>query len=359
MTKRIFLFIIAVCFISLNISAQQSNLKFTNNNSNLGKIEDNKLPATVSFVYTNKSSEEIKIIDVKMSTNCSVSNWNKNKSILPGKGGALVFTYNVKQLGIIKEKIIVTTNEKVNNEIALSFNGEIVPRKRTHADMFTNTLGKLSFSTKVLDMGQILNTKKKIDTLYVVNNSKKPITIETSYLNPEYMTLECSPAELQPTKEGFVVVKYDAALRHDYGTVIDTIILQTNDGLDTLKKLNVKVEIIEDFSKIKPDKRKYSPKAYLGNTNYNFPLVKSGTAVKQTFSISNRGKTELVIRKVESSCECIEVTYPDKIRFSKEGAFNMVMNTSKKKGSIHETISIITNDPDNPKIVMTITGLVD
>ena len=97
----------------------------------------------------------------------------------------------------------------------------------------------------------------------------------------------------------------------------------------------------------------------MDNTNYNFQYVKVGAVVKQSFNISNRGKTELVIRKVESSCDCLDITYPQKVRFSKEGVFTVVMNTSKKKGSVSETITIITNDPDNPKIVMHITGLVD
>jgi len=359
MTKRIFITLITLCFISINLIAQQSNLKFSNTNTFVGRIEENKLPAEINFIYTNKGTTDIKIVAIKLSVGCSVSNWNKNKAIPAGKGGALVFSYNPKHIGSFNEKIVITTDEKVNNEITLTFGGEIIARKRTHADLFNYKNGSLKFSAQTLNLGQIMNSKKKTDTLFVINNTQHKVTMESSYLNPPYITLECYPNVLLPLKEGFVIVKYDAAMRQDYGIMKDTLYLLTNDDPDSIKRINVRAEILEDFTKIKPEKRRLSPKAYLENTNYDFQMVTQGTAVKQSFNIINRGKTELVIRKVDCSCDCIEVSYPQKIRFSKEGVFNMVMNTSKKKGSVSETITIITNDPDNPKIVMHITGLVD
>ncbi|MFZ4414457.1 MAG: DUF1573 domain-containing protein, partial [Bacteroidales bacterium] len=152
---------------------------------------------------------------------------------------------------------------------------------------------------------------------------------------------------------------YDASLRNTFGKTRDTLYIQTNDEVNSLKEIYIKADIVEDFSKIKPEKLKLAPEAYLVNTTYDFRYVKKGIDVKKIFNIKNKGKTQLVIRKVDSSCDCIKTTYADKIRFDRDSPIEVIMNTTHLKGNIHETITLITNDPKNSRIVLHLTGLVE
>ncbi len=59
MQKSILFFIFTLICSTLQINAQESNLKFKGTTVYLGNIEEDKLPVTVSFVYINNSAAQI------------------------------------------------------------------------------------------------------------------------------------------------------------------------------------------------------------------------------------------------------------------------------------------------------------
>ncbi|MEI6694834.1 MAG: DUF1573 domain-containing protein [Bacteroidota bacterium] len=359
MRKSFFLFFIIFVYSSLHISAQDSSLKFKGSSVYLGNIEEDKLPTTVSFSYINNNKIAVKIIDIKASKDCKISNWNKLIPIKPGASGYISIIYENKNKGVFNEKLLLKTDEIGSKEITLSFGGEIIPRKKIRSDFYAIKNGSLSFIKNSLDIGEIKNSKKKSDTLYISNDSKKIITLATYELNPAYADIKFSSAEIKPSALEKITVTYDASLRNTFGKTKDTLYIQTNDEVNSLKEIYIKADIVEDFSRIKPEKLKLAPEAYLVNTTYDFRYVKKGIDVKTIFNIKNKGKTQLVIRKVDSSCDCIKTTYADKIRFDRDSPIEVIMNTTHLKGNIHETITLITNDPKNSRIVLHLTGLVE
>ena len=353
------LFFTFICSI-LHISAQESNLKFRGSTIYLGSIEEDKLPATVSFSYINNSKAAIKIIEIKASNDCKISNWNKQKPINPGTTGLISVVYENKNIGVFNEKLIVRTNESGSKETSLSFGGEIVPRKKTRADYYAIKNGALSFMKNSLNFGEIKNSlKKTTDTLYITNNSKKTISLEANPLNPPYVSMQFSAIEIKPSAIEKIFITYNASLRNAFGKTKDTVSIQTDDEENPLKEIYLSADIFEDFSKIKPEKLKLAPEAYLVNTIYDFRYAKKGTDVKTIFNVKNKGKTQLVIRKIDLSCDCIKVNYPDKIRFDRDSPIEIIMNTNHLQGTINETITLITNDPKNARIVLHLTGFVN
>ncbi|NVN95829.1 MAG: DUF1573 domain-containing protein [Bacteroidetes bacterium] len=359
MQKQILFIFLTFIYSVLHISAQESNLKFKGATVYLGTIEENKLPLTVTFPYVNNSKTGIKIINIKTSNDCKITNWDKQKQIQSNISGFISIIYNNKNIGVFNEKVIVKTNEINTKEIILNFGGEIVPRKKTQADYYAFKNGALSFIKNTLNFGEIKNTQKKTDTLYITNNSKKTITLETSALNPAFANIQFSNTEIKPSALEKIIVTYNAGLRNAFGKTKDTISIQTNDEENPLKEIYLTADIFEDFSKIRPEKLKLAPEAYLINTTYDFRYAKKGSDVKALFNIKNKGKTQLVIRKVDLSCDCIKVNFADKIRFDRDSPIEVIMNTKYLKGNIHETVTLITNDPKNARIVLHLTGLVD
>ncbi len=353
------LFFIFICS-NLQISAQESNLKFRGSTVYLGSIEEDKLPVTVSFSYINNSKTAIKIIEIKASNDCKITNWNKQKPINPGTTGVFSVVYENKNIGVFNEKLIVRTNETGSKEISLSFGGEIFPRKKTRADYYAIKNGGLSFKKNSLNFGEIKNSLKKItDTLYITNNSKKSISLEANPLNPPYVSMQFSATEIKPSAIEKIIISYNASIRNAFGKTKDTVSIQTDDDVNPLKEIYLSADIFEDFSKIKPEKLKLAPEAYLINTTHDFRYAKKGSDVKAIFNVKNKGKTQLVIRKIDLSCDCIKVNYPDKIRFDRDSPIEITINTTYLKGMVHETVTLITNDPKNARIVLHLTGLVD
>ncbi len=255
--------------------------------------------------------------------------------------------------------MLIKTDELNAKEISLTFGGEILPRKKTRADFYALKNGSLAFIKNSLNFGEIKNSQKKSDTVYITNNSEKIITLETSALNPSYAKIQFSATEMKPSAIEKITIVYDATLRNAFGITKDTIFIQTNDENNLLKEIYLTADIFEDFSKIKPEKLKLAPEAYMINTNFDFRYAKKGTDVKATFNIKNKGKTQLLIRKVDKTCDCIKVNYADKIRFDRDSPIELIMNTTYLKGNVDEKVTLITNDPKNARIVLHLTGLVD
>lgn len=351
------LFFFAIITITYFSHGQESNLYFSNKSQYLGQIEENAFPIKVSFSYTNKGKSNIIIKAVKCYDDVTASNWDKNQIITPGKKGNIIFTYNGKRLGAFNQKIQITTNELNTKEIKLNFGGEIIPKQPGISDKYSIKIGDLLFEKNTFDFGEIKNTQKKTDSLFFINNSGKTISIENSELNPPYAKLVIVNNDIAPKAKAKIIVIFDASIRGAFGKTKDTIYIKT--GEEENFQLFIKSDIYEDFSKVKPEKLKLAPKAYLINTNYDFKFVKRGNPVKTVFNIKNKGKTQLLIRKVDTSCDCIKVIYPEKIRFDRDSPIELTMDTHQLKGNIHETVTIITNDPENPRIVLHLMGIVD
>lgn len=356
--KKIFFFFFIIS-IGFNSYAQESQLVFNGTNKFLGPIEDNAFPVNVFFNYINKGKTNIKIISVKCYDDTKVIDWNKNKLIASGKSGKISFKFNGKRLGVFNQKIYIKTNEPKTKEIELTFGGEVIPRQKTIADNFSINNGALSFASNTINYGDIKNTQKKTDSLFFINTSNKTITIENSELNPSYAKVIIVTNDILPKAKGKIIVVYDASLRNAYGKTKDTIFIKTDEEQNSIKEIYLLSDIFEDFSKIQSEKLKLAPQAYLINTNYDFKYVKSGDTVKIVFNIKNKGKTQLLIRKVDKSCDCITVNYPQRIRFDRDSPIEIALDTRGLKGTIHETITIVTNDPENPRIVLHLMGLVD
>jgi len=350
---------ILISIFSNTTYAQNSSLQFKTVNQYVGNISEKEIPLLVSFSYKNTSNYPIVIVSIKVPDDTQVTNWNKLKPIKPGESGNLTFKFNRKLQGVFNQKIQVKTNEPNTKPIELTFGGELIIHKPEPKIALETNFGSVKLSKNIINFGNIKNTEKKRDTIELYNLSHKTVRIENYELNGSFVTLQITPQELRNNGKGLIVINYDPNIRNAFGNTTDTIWIKSDEGDNLIFPIIIKSDIYEDFSKMKPEKLKLAPKAYLVNTNYDFRLVKRGTEVKTTFNIKNKGKTQLLIRKVDTSCPCIDVKYPDKVRFDRDSPIVITIYTNNIKGKIHETITIVTNDPSNPRITLHIMGIVE
>jgi len=143
----------------------------------------------------------------------------------------------------------------------------------------------------------------------------------------------------------------------DWGYVIDRLYITINGKRVTSNRLNVSANITEDFSNVDPKK---APKIEFDNINYNFGEVTEGETVVHKFKFKNTGKSDLIIRKVKSSCGCTATLVGDKIIKKGKGSYiEAKFNTQGRGGKKqYKTITVITNDPERPQIILKLHGFV-
>ena len=92
-------------------------------------------------------------------------------------------------------------------------------------------------------------------------------------------------------------------------------------------------------------------------TKHDFGKVKQGVELMCAFKFKNDGNENLVIQKVHASCGCTGASIGDKKEFKKgeEGEIKVSFNTSGRSGTQSKTVTVQSNDPENPTVVLSFT----
>jgi hypothetical protein len=197
------------------------------------------------------------------------------------------------------------------------------------------------------------------DTIFLHNNWNSSMQLEFKKL-PKFLEITAHPALLPPMGYGYLLVTYHAALRDDYDMVVDQVELLTNDTLNPVKKLEFIAVITEDFSTLSLRDKHNSPVGILNASEYNFGVVKQGSIARYNLQVTNTGKDTLFIRKISSSCGCT-TGKPDKTALLPLETATVLIsfNTFGRIGYQEKSVTIITNDPENPYLLFTISGTIE
>ena len=99
------------------------------------------------------------------------------------------------------------------------------------------------------------------------------------------------------------------------------------------------------------------PKLILQQSSFDFGDIKQGEKVSHTFVLSNGGGDLLTITDVKASCGCTAAT-PEDHELAPGQSTNLVVtfNSAGRMGKQSKTVRIYSNDPDNPEMLLSITG---
>lgn len=101
------------------------------------------------------------------------------------------------------------------------------------------------------------------------------------------------------------------------------------------------------------------PKWSAEQTVYEFGQVWAGEMVTYPFKISNEGGEILNILEAKPRCSCtVSENYTREIPPGGTGTIPFKLNTGGKKGAVDEFLSIKTNDPVRPEMVLHVRGVV-
>ncbi len=91
---------------------------------------------------------------------------------------------------------------------------------------------------------------------------------------------------------------------------------------------------------------------------HDFGNVPQNVPVSVTFKVKNTSKTPFVISSVNAQCGCTTPSYSkDPIMSGKSGEVKAQFNAANL-GAFTKTVTVTTNDPKNPTIVLTLKGTV-
>jgi hypothetical protein len=100
------------------------------------------------------------------------------------------------------------------------------------------------------------------------------------------------------------------------------------------------------------------PMIEVRETSQDGGVVEEGTVVRYHFTLANRGQADMEIQKVEPSCGCSVARWDRLIRPEAVGTVEVEMNTLHFRGRVAKHLTVVSNDPDQPRLQLTISARV-
>ena len=104
-------------------------------------------------------------------------------------------------------------------------------------------------------------------------------------------------------------------------------------------------------------KRGNTPDIYFDEINHNFGKVGQNQELLYTFKFWNKGEEPLRIKEIRSSCGCTAaVVSKGEVPPGDMGEIRALFNTGYRRGRFREEIHVISNDPEKPEVILTLSG---
>ena len=193
-----------------------------------------------------------------------------------------------------------------------------------------------------------------LDTLVITFDNN------TSHISPHAV-----PDTIAPGGISTMTFFFDTMRTPVWGINDDHIIIKAtplhSDKVPIYAYANIVVNVVEDFSQLTDDQRSKAPTCEVSTDKLIFDNLHRCEIAENTFSIRNTGKSNLIVRRVMSTDKAI-TTKCDKtlLKPGQEAIVCIKVNPDKVRDNVlNSQITIITNDPSNPRITVKVVGMID
>jgi hypothetical protein len=98
-----------------------------------------------------------------------------------------------------------------------------------------------------------------------------------------------------------------------------------------------------------------APRILFEKTTYDFRRTSQGGDLSGTFTFKNVGNGALKMEKPLPSCGCtVASVKPDLLQPGDKGELTFTLSLPKGRAALQKTITVVSNDPENPRTVLTV-----
>jgi hypothetical protein len=306
-------------------SYSQPKAQIQNNHFKFGSVTQGSV-VEHKFEIQNIGNEPLLVHSVETSCGCTAA-IPPGGAILPGSSAAVTVAFDTSGFSGAKEKtVIVFTNDPEQKDLLLKISGEV-------------QVG-IEFSPKRIDVGEVRKSDSSINRIVYIsipNDSEKELLDVVS--NSEAILIK--DKTIQP-KSGQFSVEFTPSKATVLGNFLDKVFIKTKeDNKESIYVIPLTGKLIGNFN--------IEPKVVsLGLINSN-----SGGIITKTIKITSPAQNNFQIKQVVSQDPIIKTS----IRESMHGYFiDITVNSSEVKKDIQSSISVVTSDPVEPNLGITVYG---
>ncbi len=322
-----------------------------------GEVKEDEGVISHEFKFVNTGDQPVVIHTVRASCGCTTPDWTR-RPVQGGKDGFVKVTFDPRNRpGNFNKSISVSSNGEPSN-IVLRVTGKVLPREKTIQDIYPREMGGIRMTSSHLSFTRIAPDAVKTEQLEVINTSTGPLTVTFERV-PEHIQINMEPQTLKPGEKGIIKATYNAALKKDWGFVVDQVYLNINGKPDYNNRLSVSATIEEDYSTYTAQQMATAPEVQFKDVVFDFGEIKQGDKAEHAFELTNQGKSNLILRKVKASCGCTAIE-PEKmvIKPGESTKIVAVFNSRGMSGRQNKSVTVYSNDPKKSTMLLRLTGTV-
>lgn len=314
-------------------------------------------PATYVVEFKNTSAQNIEIKDVDTGCGCTTANFTQGM-IQPNATAQVALTFDAKQLGHFDRVVRVYTKdnrEGVPSEVLVK--GVVVTKIVNYSGEYPCKMGSLLADNDNIEFDDVNKGQKLTQEIHIMNPSAQNATPVVLRL-PAYLTAEITPKVLGPKQKGTVKLTLHSNKLRDYGLNQTTVYLGKNssDKVTPEKAITVSAVLLPQAVSKDDVNRPYAPRLEMSRNHIDMTPLAKKSKYKDEVTLTNKGRTTLDIQKLQLFTTGVQVSLDKQKIEPGETAKLLVTCKAKdlKKLRVRPRLLMITNDPNNQKVILEI-----
>lgn len=310
-----------------------------------------EVPVTATFELRNKSLKTIEISELKTDCGCTTVDAPK-QTIAPGERFTISLTYDARLLGHFTKQVAVYSNA-TREPVYLKMKGVVLADMVDYSNRYPYDLGGMLASVNNVEFDDVKKGENREVEINLMNNTEADMTPNMLHM-PSWLHALALPEKLEPNRSGKMILTLNSEEVHNYGLTQVSIYLAKKLGekISSETEIPVSVVLLPDMSQFEGQNREQAPKLHLSAQSLNLDRHhKQGTII-----LTNKGQSKLSITslqmftggvKVKLAKQELQPGESTKLRVT-------IIPEQIRKARSKPRVLMITNDPENAKVVITI-----
>ena len=313
-------------------------------------------PVTAEFMMKNEGNRPLVIHNMLKSCGCTEVQYPK-KSIAAGESFVVKAVYDAKQMGTFNKQVCLYTNA-ADEPFILTMRGRVVSNVVDFAGPYDEMLGEIKSDAQEVEFDDVNRGDRPVQRIHIFNPTEEMMEPVVMHL-PNYLQATVSPSRVAPHRSAEITFVLDSKKLRDFGLNQTSVYLgeRPGDKIAPEKEIVVSAVLLPSFDKLTAEQKEQAPKVELSTTDLNLGSFNGKKKRKGEILVTNKGKSVLDIRSMQMFTMGLQVQLKkSKIQPGETVKMKVtaVAADLKKSRAKHPRILMITNDPENAKVVIRI-----
>lgn len=348
-------------------AAAQPGVTWLERQHDFGVFMEDNGKVTCQMRVVNTGNEPLIIVKAQAGCGCTVINYTDDP-VQPGDTTAIGITYNPSgRPGQFTKQVLIFTNTTPKRTV-LEITGNVIPTAATLDKQYPLRAGNLRISQQSIPMGELVRGKNKTEYLSVYNASTDTLIVSVQGGN-DHLKPAVVPDTLPPAKVAALTIHYISGKAPLWGLNTDTLTLscaplhQPSIATPSSADVQVMAQVIESFDDLTEKQRKDAPVVSMDcGDRLDFETLKASSTATRSFTITNKGKDNLIIRRLWAPEGEGITAKADKMELKrgKKATVTVTVDTAHQPGNmLNVPLTVMTNDPDSPIVNIRLVGIID